>query len=926
MGEADRAQVVSTADPVGDVAFGDASHGWRVGAGGLILATVDGGATWTRQASPTAAALTAVDAVSATRAWAVGPSGLLLRTVDGGANWAQVQLGTGKDLRGVEFVDADHGWIVEWYGAIRATSDGGVTWTAQTSGYKPFAALTFVDANLGFAGGGGTGNDRFVWRTDDGGRSWHEVLGQPAPSSSIRAIDFADRLHGIAVGTNGFSFRTSDGGSSWTETSTGFGTEFSGVAMVDGTHAITVGFDRSSPAAPVRRFYATSDAGAAWTLVASAPLGDVAAITERPGGGFVAAGPGATTYASSDGTTWAASVDEARSPATLRGLATSGDHLVAVGDGGAVRTSHDGGVTWRDVVIDPAVDLTGVAAVGTEAWAVGSAPDLNGTEQPVVLHSADHGDTWNPIGAGLPGSRRVNAVTFTDTDHGWVVGSGPGGSGAGFVAVTTDGGANWTVQTQTYPFPLTSIEVIGQNVWAMSTHAYARSTDGGATWELLTSESDPAIPAPGLAGFDFIDAQHGWIGAFDRVLTTADGGATWQTLDNPYGFTVRQVRFVDSLHGWALDWYSRVLQTTDGGVTWTPSWVPALRGNDALTSVALDASNRAWLTGGATVAVAPSRREATVALAGSAPTGITRTVTATVAGVDLGSTAPSPPIPSGSVRFTQGATVVATVALSDAGTASAVVSSAATAAPVVADYLGDGVFGSAPSPALVVAARPPWYPHASASAFVDAVNRGLRGVALTPSQRAAEAAKITTPAAAAAYVANRLGDRYCTGAVGPTYRLYSGFFNRPPDSPGLAYWVGKLRRGTPLASAAASFAGSSEFARTYGTITNGAYVDLVYRNVLGRAPDGSGRAYWVKKLDAGTSRGAVMTSISESSENRRKTAGAVTVESLAFCTAGRAATRVELTGGANALGHGVPVTTLVRELLATAQIRPPAPR
>jgi hypothetical protein len=349
----------------------------------------------------------------------------------------------------------------------------------------------------------------------------------------------------------------------------------------------------------------------------------------------------------------------------------------------------------------------------------------------------------------------------------------------------------------------------------------------------------------------------------------------------------------------------------------------------ALTSVTLDTAGRAWLTGAGTVAVGPSRRQATVTLTTSAANGSTRNVTADVAALDLGSTVPTPPVPTGSVRFTQGTSIVATVPLAATGsgsaTATATVSAAPQAAPVVASYLGDTAFGPAPSPAVAVAARPAGYPYPSAAAFVDAVNARLRGGALTPAQRAADASRITTSSAASAYVANRLAGAYCTGSVGPVYRLYAGFFTRPPDTPGLSYWVGRVRGGARLSSAAASFAASSEFRRIYGTVTDAAYVDLVYRNVLGRTADASGRAYWIKRLQAGASRGTVMTAVSESSENVRKAAGAVTVESLAFCLTGRAATGVELTGGSNALGHGVPASVLVRELLGTGQIRPPAP-
>jgi hypothetical protein len=55
-------------------------------------------------------------------------------------------------------------------------------------------------------------------------------------------------------------------------------------------------------------------------------------------------------------------------------------------------------------------------------------------------------------------------------------------------------------------------------------------------------------------------------------------------------------------------------------------------------------------------------------------------------------------------------------------------------------------------------------------------------------------------------------------------------------------------------------------------------VDLVYQNVLGRAPDTGGRAYWKGQLDTGArSRGNVMIGFSESAEYRALSASEVYV-------------------------------------------------
>lgn len=104
------------------------------------------------------------------------------------------------------------------------------------------------------------------------------------------------------------------------------------------------------------------------------------------------------------------------------------------------------------------------------------------------------------------------------------------------------------------------------------------------------------------------------------------------------------------------------------------------------------------------------------------------------------------------------------------------------------------------------------------------------------------------------------------GEAMPVARLYTAVFNRLPDPSGLEYWIKKRRAGATLNEIAAPMTASSEFKNTYGSLTNGQFVDLVYQNVLKRSPDSSGRTYWIGKLDGGFKRSAMMAQFSESNE------------------------------------------------------------
>jgi hypothetical protein len=101
----------------------------------------------------------------------------------------------------------------------------------------------------------------------------------------------------------------------------------------------------------------------------------------------------------------------------------------------------------------------------------------------------------------------------------------------------------------------------------------------------------------------------------------------------------------------------------------------------------------------------------------------------------------------------------------------------------------------------------------------------------------------------------------------PVTRLYFAYFRRIPDYGGLTFWVNQYRSGTPLSAISQSFAQSQEFIDTYGSLNNTQFVTLVYNNVLGRAPDPGGLAFWTGQLDSGAmSRGQVMLGFSESAE------------------------------------------------------------
>jgi len=103
------------------------------------------------------------------------------------------------------------------------------------------------------------------------------------------------------------------------------------------------------------------------------------------------------------------------------------------------------------------------------------------------------------------------------------------------------------------------------------------------------------------------------------------------------------------------------------------------------------------------------------------------------------------------------------------------------------------------------------------------------------------------------------------------FRLYRAFFDRKPEVKGAKYWVEQYNECTSLLDITSFFGNSTEFANTYGTLSDRDYITVVYANVLDRAPDDKGYQYWLGLLSNGTlNRAELMLYFSLGDEFRRR--------------------------------------------------------
>ena len=127
----------------------------------------------------------------------------------------------------------------------------------------------------------------------------------------------------------------------------------------------------------------------------------------------------------------------------------------------------------------------------------------------------------------------------------------------------------------------------------------------------------------------------------------------------------------------------------------------------------------------------------------------------------------------------------------------------------------------------------------------------------------------TTVAAATSLPGILAADDY-TEADADILRLYRAFFGREPDVSGAKYWLAQARGGRPIQDTAEFFSISPEFVETYGDLDDEGFLTVLYRNVMDRAPDGPGLAYWSEQLAIGTKRSRVVLLFADSPEFKGK--------------------------------------------------------
>ena len=275
--------------------FGLARSGSRVvavGQRGHIVYSDDAGSTWQQASVPVSSDLVAVsfpktDAASRAVGWAVGHDGVIVRSVDGGRSWTRQLdgrtlgdllvahyeksgdakwLGEAKRFaaQGAEnpfldvcFLDAQTGYVVGAFGLVLRTRDGGVHWEPMLHATdNPKALHLYAVARVG--------NDVFIV----GEQGLALKLDRDSDRFVALTLPYAGTLFGVigneravvAYGLRGNVVRSTDGGRTWASVATGVNVGLTGatidergrIVLVSQAGHVLVSSDDGASFAPVK--------------------------------------------------------------------------------------------------------------------------------------------------------------------------------------------------------------------------------------------------------------------------------------------------------------------------------------------------------------------------------------------------------------------------------------------------------------------------------------------------------------------------------------------------------------------------------------------------------------------------------------------------------------------------------------------------
>jgi photosystem II stability/assembly factor-like uncharacterized protein len=476
----------------------------------------------------------------------------IYKTTDGGGVWSTVleltpthaKYQSSAYFQALSFTDDLNGYAVGDFKKIFKTTDGGITWETlsrdnSTAPFTSYTGVQFLDAQRGYVVGYQVsdilmnfGFEPFMLSTTDGGVTWDRYEIPTHGDYRKMSVQFVNETTGFVHGTTSQSrdaiFVTHNGGATWAPGGPSALSEIRCMYWLDEHTGFASGDDDVYEAASFRTF----DGGAHWEAM------DISA------GNFVPAG-------------------------VIQGIRFSdSQHGFAVGLGGYITTTQDGGNSWS-VRSSFHPMYTGLAHDG------GS--DLYGSTGFGLYRSADSGASWHFDTSIDPVV--IKSIHVTAPGEGYFYGY------SNYIYRFTEGATNIDEITVPVRFLYAhelistndSLYLAGATIVPSNSNVFLKSGDGGQTWTTHTiADGTHAVVAFYKFGDVFLIATTG------AVYRSADGGKSWKKLSDFGSNTITSLCFLNNTTAVCATAAGEVRRSGDGGVTWTDATGPFPEDNNLL--------------------------------------------------------------------------------------------------------------------------------------------------------------------------------------------------------------------------------------------------------------------------------------------------------------------------------------------------------
>ena len=266
-----------------------------------------------------------------------------------------------------------------------------------------------------------------------------------------------------------------------------------------------------------------------------------------------------------------------------------GIYVIAVGDGGLLFRSSDGGNTFAQLTFG-SDDYKAVTSYGDNVWFCGANGKVFSSSKVVtsvtptsagsstlmgidfidnnvgfscgvggaVYKTTDGGTTWNPSNTGIP-VVDLNAISFKDASNGVVVGKNS------VVYTTTNGGSSWSVSAVSTSGDLLAVEYYSDGYVITGVNGTIILKPTASAYQYVISNTDSDIR--GISGTSINNTKVVGGGGFIRGNNGSPGFLKFEP--NPMLANLVDIHYANADMGFAVSSLNKaIIRTTNGGVSW----------------------------------------------------------------------------------------------------------------------------------------------------------------------------------------------------------------------------------------------------------------------------------------------------------------------------------------------------------------------